>query len=472
MNSNLWLSWPRLIAAAVDTTIAIAATATIATSHAGEVDLAGMSPGEIKALQQRLTDNGCFQGVVDGVVRDDLKAARAQCPSQTPFLRIETGAHIGPIWRIATNSKCRLLATASEDKTLRTWTMPAGQASEVLRLPIGEGDNGKLYATALSPDGRWLAAGGSARVKGDTETVQGMLFEIDTKKHTTTGKRIPFGPFHNDINEIAFSRDSDRFAVGGLHGLQVFDIAGTELYEDRDYGAIPFGIDFGPHGAIVTASGDHKLRRYEAKPTTSPTDPAYVRTTLTPAPEVALYPYGLAIDSAGERAAVGYTHGSAVSIVDAKTLKPLYAAETADIGKGHSEEDMTLQNVAWSSADASHEETSGEILVAGGTAEIQQPGRGWVKFLRQFDRKGHKLRDALVRVERSDTITDIKPCGGGVVFADSGLGTLELDRSRVAACEFALGGHAEQAWPCARRFAQWNAGALRTGLRRKSARLV
>jgi peptidoglycan hydrolase-like protein with peptidoglycan-binding domain len=43
-------------------------------------DLGSMSGDEIKALQQRLVDGGCYQGAVDGKASTALEAAIKACP--------------------------------------------------------------------------------------------------------------------------------------------------------------------------------------------------------------------------------------------------------------------------------------------------------------------------------------------------------------------------------------------------------
>jgi peptidoglycan hydrolase-like protein with peptidoglycan-binding domain len=71
-------------------------------------DVTNMSAAEIKALQQRLADGGCYQGAIDGQASPALADAIKACPSQEPILRIETGMHVAGINRISVDRACRV----------------------------------------------------------------------------------------------------------------------------------------------------------------------------------------------------------------------------------------------------------------------------------------------------------------------------------------------------------------------------
>src|ERR1700675_640867 len=67
-------------------------------------------------------------------------------PPQQPQLVIDPGMHTARINRIGVDAACSLLATGSYDKTVRLWRLPQGKLLNTLRLPIGPGNDGKVYA--------------------------------------------------------------------------------------------------------------------------------------------------------------------------------------------------------------------------------------------------------------------------------------------------------------------------------------
>jgi WD40 repeat protein len=99
--------------------------------------------------------------------------AAPELPTE-PILRIETGKHGAPIRRIDTDVANRFAVTASDDKTVRVWSLPEGRPIRVLRLPLDQRNIGQAKAVAISPDGTTVAVGG---ITGTTGHVNILLFD-------------------------------------------------------------------------------------------------------------------------------------------------------------------------------------------------------------------------------------------------------------------------------------------------------
>jgi WD40 repeat protein len=94
-----------------------------------------------------------------------FSASRADELPSAPMPRLDPGRHTAVIRGIDTDRAGHWLVSASDDKTVRVWDAGSGRMQRVLRPPIGEKeeDDGKLYAVAISPDGRLVACGGLTR---------------------------------------------------------------------------------------------------------------------------------------------------------------------------------------------------------------------------------------------------------------------------------------------------------------------
>ena len=379
--------WRRGIAAAIG--CGLLAIAAVMPVGAADLDPAQMSADEIKALQQRLTDAGCYKGAIDGAGSGALDDAIKACPDQQPFLRIEIGMHTAPpIWAIGVDAACRTLATGSNDKTVRIWSLPDGKLERVVRWPIGVGDAGKVFATALSPDGRLLALGG--RDAAFYKYWKHKLTIVDLSK----GPLRRLGAFENGVNRVSFSPDGRRVAVGlgGKEGVHVFDTAtGAELLADSDYVGGVSGLAFAPDGGLIASSGGGELRRY---------GPDLKLLVKRSAPD-GRQPARVAIDPSGRRIAVGYSDRASVSILNSATLASLAQGQTDDITVGRP------FNVAWS--------RDGATLIAGGTLSAKVNGE-WRYLLRQFDESGHR-KGADIVVNITNNLLDLQPCGDGFAFA-------------------------------------------------------
>ena len=82
------------------------------------------------------------------------------------FLSLDTGGHMALIRQLIFTPDGRNLLSASDDKTIRIWDVQRGLSTAIFRGEIGEGEDGKIYAIALSRDGSLLAASGRTRTAG------------------------------------------------------------------------------------------------------------------------------------------------------------------------------------------------------------------------------------------------------------------------------------------------------------------
>ncbi|MGB8145454.1 MAG: hypothetical protein WCF05_09835, partial [Chromatiaceae bacterium] len=180
-----------------------------------------------------------------------------------PILRLETGMHTGPIKRISVDQAGGLLITASDDKTLRLWTLDDGNLSKTLRAPIGEGEEGRLYAAALSPDGQWIAAGGAT--KAGTEGPGNYHLYLFDRVSGELRQHL-FG-LPNVINHLCFSRDGGYLAASlGGDGIRVWATDGwRQVASDSDYGDASHWCDFDAKGHLVTTSLDGQIRLYDGQ---------------------------------------------------------------------------------------------------------------------------------------------------------------------------------------------------------------
>ena len=309
-------------------------------------------------------------------------------PSTQPFLRIETGMHAAAIRRIGVDGANRYLVTASDDKTARVWELATGRLLRVLRPPIGEGDEGKLYAAAISPDGRTIALGGWTSPDGFNTNIY--VYDRESGRLIRRVAGLANVAFH-----LVFSRDGQWLAATlfGKNGIRVYETKNyTQVGEDRDYGSDSYGADFDATGRLVTSCFDGYIRIYD-RASGGP-----LRLAAKRKAEIGEHPYAVSFAPDGSTIAVGFDDSARVAVLSARDLSLRFATTASGESK------CNFTSVAWSS--------DGKTLSAGGTC-VDSKG---MRVVRQWAEGGlGPYRDVGAA---GNTIMNILPLrNGGIVYS-------------------------------------------------------
>jgi WD40 repeat protein len=307
----------------------------------------------------------------------------AQDSLQTePLLRLNTDRHTALIRRIATDAQNRFVVTASHDKTARVWSLPDGKLQTILRVPIEDGNFGKLYAVALTPDGGTIAVAGWTGL----DLARGANIYLFDRVSGALRQRLSGLP--NVTRHLAYSKNGRYLAATlGEKGIQVFDVARgyRALPSDGDYGDESYWAEFDATDRLVTASFDGFVRLYAAGRYDSP--------VAKKKPREVGRPFSVAFSPDRQRVAVGFYLKTTVVVLSAIDLRELHAPDVSGI-------DEDLSSVAWS--------RDGRQLYAGGLSKV----------VRRWD-AGGLGRYADIGVSKN-TIEQLLPLNdGGMLFGTS-----------------------------------------------------
>lgn len=335
----------------------------------------------------------------------------------TPQLRIEAGMHVGKPTALAVDIKRQFAVTAGYDATVRVWALPKAKGGElelvdVLRVPIGDGNVGKIYALALSPDGRTVAVGGW--MSYSNEIARDRIFLVDRKSGRIT---FVYSDSPRVTNSLAFSKDGNFLAAGlgvggGLVVLRTKN--GSIEWMDADYQGSIYGLSYDNQGRLAVSSLDGSIRLY---------DPFGRRIARIPAPD-GESPSTLSFNNNGSILAVGYSdctkHDCAGAITlfdtsDASGFRRLRML-TPNSPTGHLE--PWLSEVAWS--------TNGRYLFAGG-AFTQLNAKGSRALIR-FDTTNSYFQEYFTALRMIDSLFSISAFGddGAIILSrDPAIGAID-----------------------------------------------
>jgi WD40 repeat protein len=316
----------------------------------------------------------------------------AMAQTQEPILRLDVGTHNAGVWSLALDSSNRILVTGSEDKTARVWDISGrGELMRVLRPPVGEGEEGHIFAVALSPDAKTVACGGRT---GSAKQGDACVYLFDR----ATGAIIRrIGGFPGWIQHLTYTPNGRFLAVvtgeaggkAGWSGMKIFRLPDYALVaEDREYGNFVKWVESNPTGTrVATSCYDGFVRLYDLS-TLSGHDsfsPRPISPVSKIRPPGGQRPWGLAFSPDGAFLAVGFNLIPKVDVLQVKghTLEHAYSPDTKGVrGGGHD-----LRAVAWSS--------DGRFLYAGGRHQLRRVGQ-----IRKWDEGGRgRYRDLPVGVD-------------------------------------------------------------------------
>ncbi|MGE0803515.1 MAG: caspase family protein [Lautropia sp.] len=233
-----------------------------------------------------------------------LPAAAVAAAASTPLapyqLRIELGAHAGPVRGIAISADQRYAVTVSDDKTARVWNLARGSDGrlrpgtlrQVLRPAVGDDAVGRLYGVAAHPQDDLVAVGGTtAAAAGGPHRI--LLFEIGSGRFAGA-----IDARADDVTRLQWTTDG-RVLLAVYRGgaVRAFARNGTLLFEQRFSGP-SYGLAVSADGLIAASSYDGHVYRFRYRDGAI----AALGRIATPTPA----PRGVALSPDGRRLAIGY----------------------------------------------------------------------------------------------------------------------------------------------------------------------
>ncbi len=135
------------------------------------------------------------------------------CWSQNEMLVVKPSGHKAQVRDIAVSNDKKYVVTASFDKTIKKWDLETGEVVLEYRGKIGPGSEGMVYFIELSPDNKYLAAGGWFGADDESEDLGDIrIFDYESGELVRVLKGLGAPP-----QGLSFSADSKSVIAGDIY---------------------------------------------------------------------------------------------------------------------------------------------------------------------------------------------------------------------------------------------------------------
>ncbi|MFK8009290.1 MAG: caspase family protein [Saprospiraceae bacterium] len=334
-----------------------------------------------------------------------------------PILTLDMEMHTAIIYRFDIDDAGKYVLSCSQDKTAKLWSTRTGKLLQTYRPPIGKGNEGRLYAAAISPNGKYVVIGGWSKNQNND------IYIFNTQSGILMHR---IGGLGNVIFDLEFSKDGQYLvaALGGTQGIRVYNSSSWTLKEkDTNYGERSENVTFAPNGDLATVCRDGFIRLYDSN----------FKLQKKEKTIGGKKPFSVTFSPNGKLLAIGYDDSPTLQVLDATTLKVLYEPNITSANT----KNQRLSNITFS-------KDGQQLIAVGFYSKKQTDGSRW-HLLRIWDKQGKgNYQDYPVA---DDTVLDIKILkNGNIIFAGAqpDWGIIEKNTGKKLIYQSApLNGHAK-----------------------------